>query len=817
MMLSLNGSWQGRCLGENGFTFTGTVPGCVHTDLAGARLPADLQYRSNADACLWIEECDWEYSRSFTVDRPDAYTHLVFDGLDTYAEIYLNGQKLGEADDMFIRHSFPVAGLLAAENCLTVRFRSPVREVEGLPERKCAFGDHRRLYTRRIQCTYGWDWVARFVTCGIWRDVYLENRTGFRLENAYVYTESIYDGGAQIVVEAAFADFENGGVARLEILDPAGKTVFDRSYFRREGYLKEYIDLPDARLWYPAGYGDQPIYTLRICGKCISFGIRTVTVRQLPDAPGSANHSLCLAIKDSPSGRKYDMNTEFSGFVPVVNGIPVLCKGANWVPSEPFPSAETPQKQTALLELARDAGLNMLRVWGGGIFESPHFYGECDRLGILVTQDFLMACGHYPEDDEAFLERLKRETVFAALELRNHPCLVWWSGDNENAVLGFDEAEDYKGRTAIHQSIAPVLMQLDPRRRFMLSSPCGGRTYASKTVGTTHNTQYLGVEIFPYIMQTEMEDPKAFFSGLLARFIAEEPTCGATSLPSLRKFMTDADIFRSDGQWQYHTKSNPALSFSLFDMQLRFAKKLLGPFQSGEDRLFKLKYCQYEWVRLTMENICRNRSFCSGIVYWMWNDCWAASSGWSFVDYYGLPKASYYSFKRCAGALLASIEKKDGLRICLCNDSRRETQARFTVSTLCGGRLRQVYAGQCSLAPSAVTVAAVLPESTLPEDALLICEAATDTLRDRAFWRAGKLPLVPCEVHWQRSGDTVTVWADGYVHAVELEGEYVFSDNYFSLLPGEKRAVTCRPCGAGETVTVQGYTLPEARKEAQNG
>lgn len=813
MKLSLNGTWQGRCVtfaGATEFTFEGTVPGCVHTDLAGTRLPADLQYRDNADACQWVEARNWEYTRTFTVEDPAEYTDLVFEGLDTYGDIALNGTLLGSADDMFIRHRFPVGGLLRpGENRITVSFRSPVREVADKPPRKAAFSNYERLYTRRIQCTYGWDWVARFVTCGIWRDVYLESRTGFRVENAYIYTESIYENGAQIVVEAEFAGFEDGGVARLEILDPDGKTVFDRRYFRKESYLKEYIDLPDARLWYPAGYGGQPIYTLRICDRCFPFGIRTVTVRQLPDVPDSRNHDLCLAIKDSPSGRKYDENEEFSGFVPVVNGIPVLCKGANWVPSEPFPSHETPEKQTALLTLARDAGVNMLRVWGGGIFEGRHFYSECDRLGLLVTQDFLMACGHYPEDDEAFLEKLRKETAFAAMELRNHPCLVWWSGDNENAVLGHDEAEDYKGRTAIHQSIAPVLARLDPRRRFMLSSPCGGRTYASKTVGTTHNTQYLGVEIFPYIMDTEMADYKEYFATLLARFIAEEPTCGAVSLPSLRKFMTDGDIFRSDAMWQYHTKSNPALAFTLFDMQLRFAEKILGPFADGYDRLFKLKYCQYEWIRVSMENVCRNREFCSGIIYWMWNDCWAASSGWSFVDYYCLPKASYYSFKRCAGPLLASIENNDGLRIHLCNDTRLARQVQFTVSALENGSLRQVCAGECALGPSGVAVAAVLPESVLPAGGMLICEAVSGHDRDRTFYRAGNLPLVPCEVHWERSGNTVTLWADGYVHAAELEGEYIFSDNYFSLLPGEKRTVTCRPAmdAQSDQITVQGYAV----------
>ena len=793
-MFELNGTWEGRCKNRD-FTFEATVPGCVHTDLMGSHIPKDLQYRDNADAAQWIEACDWEFSRTFTLTEP--LDTLVFEGLDTYAHIYLNGQLLGSTEDMFIRHTFPVADVLRpGENTLTVRFDSPIRRTEGVPQRKAAFSNYERLYTRRIQCTYGWDWVARFVTCGIWRDVYLTQARGLRVENAYIHTESIYDGGAQIVVEAEFAGYEDGGTVVLEILDPQGNTVYSRNIYRKEGYLKEYIDLPNAQLWYPLGYGAQPLYKARLCGKTFPFGIRTLHIRQLPDAPGSAYHDLCLAIKDSPSGRKYDHNETFSGFQPIVNGVSVLCMGANWVPSEPFPSAETKAKQTELLELAAEAGVNMLRVWGGGIFESRHFYDECDRLGILVTQDFLMACGHYPEEDEHFIELLQKETEFAAYELRNHPCLAWWSGDNENAVLGDDEMEDYRGRTAIHKGIAPILQRLDPRRRFLASSPYGGKLYASKTVGTTHNTQYLGQEIFPYIMETEMTDYKEYFSRLLARFIAEEPTCGAVGLPSLRKFMTDEDIFDSDDMWQYHTKSNPALRFTLFDMQLRFARLILGEFADGADRLFKLKYCQYEWIRVSMENIRRNRGFCNGIVYWMWNDCWAASSGWSFVDYFCLPKASFYSFKRCSSDLLVSMDKE---KIYLCNNGAHKT-VEVTVRTPRGD---VVFEGSCAVPAGGV--------ATVPfgAEGMVICDAVCGQLHDRAFYRDGKLPMVPCKVHMERSGNSVTVWGDGYVHALELEGEYVFSDNYFSLLPGEKRTVTCRPTkdAVDEEITVTGYTV----------
>ncbi|MBR4888030.1 MAG: FAD-binding protein, partial [Clostridia bacterium] len=615
-----------------------------------------------------------------------------------------------------------------------------------------------------------------------------------------------------IAVNAAGQRYTNeaGGYAEMEILDPDGNMVYRHRWFRRESMLKEYIDLKNARLWNPAGFGEQPLYTLRLCGKEYTFGIRTVRVLQEPDEPGSEYYNKCLEIKDSASGEAYDKNEEFSGFQLLVNDVPVLCKGANWVPSEPFPSAETDEKITELLELAKESGLNMLRVWGGGNFEKQHFYSECDRLGILVTQDFLMACGHYPEEDPAFIENLRKETEYAAYALRNHPCLMWWSGDNENAVTGDDEAEDYHGRTAIHQGILPALMRLDPRRRFMLSSPCGGKFYASKTVGTTHNTQYLGCSILPYLYNSDMKDYKEHFAQYLARFIAEEPTLGAVSLSSLKHMMTEEDIFGDLAMWEYHTKSNPALSEPLFETLRQVSRKVLGTFTDGADRFFKMKYLQYEWVRITLENIRRNRGFCNGVVYWMWNDCWPASSGWAFVDYYCKPKASFYSFKRCAAGLLASVHKTDRYEIHLCNDTLQDMNVRLVLSYLQNGRVTELEETTVTALAAASAVVHTLPLHAVPEDAVLLCDAFGEKAHDRAFYKNGALPLVPCAVKVEeQTANTITVTAESYVHAVELEGEFVFEDNYFSLLPGEKRTVAFRKIkdAADDALTVAGYTL----------
>ena len=817
--IDLCGSWQGHgksASGKEEITFTGTVPGCVHTDLMPDHVTPDLYRRDRADTVQWIESWNWNYTKVFNIEQIKDGAVLCFEGLDVYCDVFLNGKHLGYCDDMFIPHRFFVDGILKpGENTLEVYFYSPIQRVEGKKPRRAAFTAE-RLNTRRIQCTYGWDWVARFVTCGIWRPVYLTFGRELRAESMYIYTRDIDQYSAQIVLETAFVNTADGGNVVCELIDPDGNTVRKIAYYTEEAMHRTYIDLANPALWYPAGYGAQPLYTMRIFvdGRLDleeKFGIRTVKIMQLPDEAGSVYEKQCLTLKkDSPSADYYDHNEQFSGFILVVNGIKIMCKGANWVPSEPFPSAERDEKITSILELAKESGLNMVRVWGGGIFERAHFYNECDRLGILVTQDFLMACGDYPEDEAWFLEHLQKEAAYAAKTLRNHPSLMWWTGDNENAVCGCDTDRAYSGRKSAYFGIAPMLQKFDSQRQFLPSSPYGGNMYASKTVGTTHNTQYLSFTL-AYMEQDDLSDYKEFFSKYLARFVAEEPVMGAVALPSLKKMMEKDDIFGDDDRmWRYHTQSNPELKYELFDYILMFTEKLLGKFKNNEDRYFKLKYIQYEWIRFTFENFRRNQWFNSGIVYWMLDDCWPAAAGWSLIDYYGLPKSGYYSFKRCAKPVMASIQPtEDGLQISVSNNALVNKHIQLRLMLLGeDGSVRTVETVETDAAANQAFAAMVSPVVPKGREVLL-CDVSGDDVHDRAFYQSGALDLVPCDVEViEITADSITLCADAYVHAVELEGEAVFDDNYFSLLPGERRTVAYRPCGTAP-ITVQGYTLSD--------
>ncbi|MDO4757608.1 MAG: hypothetical protein Q4A54_14775, partial [Parabacteroides sp.] len=503
--------------------------------------------RDNAEKYQWIEHQSWTYSRSFSVEETEN-SFIVFEGLDTYCDVLINGKKFS-FDNMFIEHRINSDNLLKkGENKIEIIFYPPTKMVEGKEELSGAFTTE-RLHTRRIQCTYGWDWVQRFVTFGIFRSVYIEYEKGFSCKDVYIYTSHLDKYGAEVCAVADFIGHENGADILCEIKDDLGLTIYKKKMYVNTDSFRFDISISNPKLWNIEN-AENPMYTFIIsCGEYTfeqKFGIRTIRVIQKKDEPGTDSYNLCKALQKTPSGEKYDFNEEFSSFEVILNGEKVLCKGANWVPCEPFVSEESDEKITQILTLAKNAGMNTVRVWGGGIFEKDHFYNECDRLGIFVIQDFLMACGQYPEKDDEFIAQLQKEAEYAVKKLRNHPSLLWWHGDNENAIKGSDTMTDFKGRTASLFGAMPYINKYDYTRPFFTSSPYGGDVYASKTAGTTHHTQFLG-SLFDYIKSDS--DGKDYLTKLkefTARFIAEEPTFGASSKESVLKFMNEDDILNKD-------------------------------------------------------------------------------------------------------------------------------------------------------------------------------------------------------------------------------------------------------------------------------
>ena len=838
-MFSLDGKWSCSGITPEGKTIniTASVPCSVHMALIDAGIIKDLYVEDNALKYQWVEQCIWEFKRTFVIEDVKKDMNICFEGLDVYCDILINDIKIGSTDNMFIEHSFHIGNVIKeGGNTIKIVFYPPDSRVKECPERSAAFGNWTRVYTRRIQCTYGWDWVERFVTCGIVRSVYLYCDDKTELDHIYVYTNNIDEYSAQVKMEIRFKAVGENTWLHMEIYDPdAGKVYEDRKLIVEQDMYKT-VDIVGPQLWYPNGYGEQKLYHIILevlerdtvlSVKDIKFGIHTIKILQKQDLPGSTYYNKCLEIQDTLSFsqdiKDFEKNTEFFGFIVLVNEIPIMCKGANWVPCDPIRFAGNGEKIKRLLQLAGRAGLNMLRVWGGGVFEEDIFYEECDRLGILVVQDFLMACASYPCDEEWFCTQLEKEAVFAVKKLRNHACLAWWNGDNENAAGGNDNQKAYDGRKVVRGVIMPILKRYDYMHEVFPSSPYGGDRYASITSGTTHNTQFMSPKYIDVRIK-DMNNYEDYFDIYLSRFDSEEPVMGAPSLSSLRRFMTDEEIFGKDiTMWRYHTRNNPCgefLNYDLFQYHKIFAEKLLGPFRNIYDRLLKLQYIQYELVRKTMELYRRNKWFSAGIIYWMFNDEWPAS-GWSLIDYFGVPKAGYYAFANTAQPVIASVKHENrAYCVYICNDCCKTAEGHLTVTAQ--NFKDKVHSWTCQFVSESNTSCVVLeiPDTIMDiytdKTSVLLCDTVSDLGEHHTRYYMSKpanvsYPEANIEILKQDS-EKITLIADAYVPVVKLEGDCIFEDNYFDLRKDVPK--TIRLISAAEKITdnIEIKVLSEGRK-----
>ncbi|MBR6766289.1 MAG: hypothetical protein IKM06_07380 [Clostridia bacterium] len=805
--MNLNGNWILEGKNEEGkdISIPARVPGCVHIDLQKNGILGDMYFRDNSKLVQWIESNDFTYIKTFEIDKIEDNAYLEFDGLDTYCDVFLNGKLVEYCENMHISYAFNVDGILkAGENVLKVQFYSPIKAVEGRPSLKGAFTTE-RMHTRRIQCTYSWDWVDRFVTMGIFRDVRLVFRKKNEIDSFYLFTKDINPYSAQMQLNIKLRDFEESQEKlTFEIYSPENELCYKKSRAIVKGSFVEHFDITDAMLWYPNGYGEQPLYTLKISTptseKIFKFGIRKITVLEIQDKDETKEREMALKLKEAPHIMHNDRNEETSCFTVLVNNIKIMCKGANWVPCEPFPSEETDEKITELIIRGKEAGVNMLRVWGGGIFEKEHFYKECTRLGILVTQDFLMACGEYPEKEQWFIDALKKETECAALRLRNHTCLAWWSGDNENAVMGDEDKNDYRGFLSATYGIEPVLNLLDPERYFFASSPYGGKPYSSYTKGTTHNTHYLWT-MFTYMRETDMKDYRKYFATYLSRFNAEQSAIGMPFVSSLKKFLTDEDIFGDDTSMsEYHTKNNPALKPSLYGHIDIMTRKIFGEYRDGYDRVLKMQMVHCEWVRLSLELFRRNKWYASGIIYWMFNDCWPAANGWSLIDYYTMPKPAYYVFKRCARPLLCCIQEEDGvLEVRISNDSLKAAMGncKLYIYDFKNDKNTEEYDFSFNIgencAKTVFKLDYALLKEKLTENTVLLCDMESDICSDRAFFIPHRFMDVDFEYNKIRiiSEDelSITVTADAFTPFALIDVPYYLEENCFPMKKGEIRRI----------------------------
>lgn len=784
------------------------VPGTVHQDLLNHNRIPNPFYGMNEEAVQWVENEDWMYRTSFVVDEQqlsrDAAV-LEMDGLDTYADVFLNGALILRSDNMFVGHKIEVKPVLRkGVNWLLVRFRSPVKEV--LPQLQTngfdypASNDHSpwrtSVYTRKAPYSYGWDWGIRLATCGIWRPVRLVFSDVARIEDYYVCQEA---------VTQAKADVDN----RLEINNVTSSTVsalLKVDYHYSDSDTKEIkkqielrpgantvslpVSIEKPHLWMPNGWGEPSLYkftaSLSVDGVEIAKQERNVGLR-----------TVRVVMDDDEYGKSFYF---------VVNGKPMFAKGANFIPDDALLPNVTQERYKRIFEDVKAANMNMLRVWGGGIYEDDEFYDEADRNGILIWQDFMFACSSYPHDP-LFVGRVESEAEYNIKRLRGHASLAMWCGNNEiyeamrywgwqrkYSAEAFAEME--RGYNVLFRELLPQMVErLDGTRFYMHSSPYEanwGRPDSWKTAdshnwGTWHGRK-----------------PFESFDTDVPRFMSEYGFQAFPEMKTIRTFAEEKDFELESPVMNAHQKAD--IGNALIKQTMRLYYRVPERF---EDLVYVGLVLQGQGIRHGIEAHRRNRPYCMGSLFWQLNDSWPVVS-WSSIDYYGNWKALMYQSKRAfAPILINAIKEGDDLCVYLVSDELQDhDDVRLEVELMdFDGKVHGKWTQSGMLAANSSVLFMKKPTGELQGKLSAANSLLHFTLKDKngatladdvfyfAYPKDQKLPEANIETSVRRRGDAIemTLKTDKLARDIFVEVPVQgvrFTDNFFDLLPGQRKKIT---------------------------
>jgi beta-mannosidase len=787
-----------------------TVPGCVHTDLFAAGKIGDPFYRLNEKDQQWIENASWEYRTTFQVDAATLArdrVELAIGGLDTHAELFVNGASVLATDNMFRAYRVDVKPRLkAGDNELLIRFRSPIEAVQAaydhLGYRLPAANDQGKemvsMWSRKAPYHYGWDWGPRFVTSGIWRPIALESWNSARLDDVQVFQTKLDDAAADLTIKVRVVA-ARAGKAHLTVVADGKTTVAaadaDLKIGSNEITLGARIVHPE--LWWPNGLGAQRRYALattlsapdgvRLDARTTRIGLRTLEVVHARDTIGKS-------------------------FFIKVNGAPVFMKGANWIPADSFVTRMTEARYRELLQSAADTHMNMVRVWGGGIYEDDRFYDLCDELGLLVWQDFMFACSMYP-GDAAFVENVRLEAIDNVRRLRNHPSLALWAGNNENEAawkgwgwpqkFGLSKTaqdriwRDYKAM--FHELLPSVVAAEDPGRFYTRSSPSANEDRIAAGKMGWGDSHYWGV--------WHAEAPYEAYGDNISRFMSEYGFQSFPELGSVARY-TDAKTDWDIGSpvmlsHQRHPRGN-ALIKKYMERDFRAPKDFASFLYVGQ-------VLQATVITYAVEAHRRAMGRNWGSLYWQLDDCWPVAS-WSSIDYYGRWKALQYAARRFfAPVLVSPVDDKGTLEIWGVSDRRADAPARLSIRVLdfAGHELAR-RDQDFTLAANASKLLVSFPRKQLlgatdPRAVVLVAEIseAGKPLSRGLFWfektKDLELPKPQIALDAKPNADgsfAVTVRTGALARAVRLDAGVIdgsFDDNYFDLLPGDAPTVTFHP------------------------
>lgn len=789
------------------------VPGNVHTDLLAAGLIGD-PYVGAAEAGLqWIGLADWEYCDHFDVDaatRTRAHAELVFEGLDTFADISLNGEHLLAADNAFRTWRVPVTGRLrAVGNELCVQLHSPIKRLlpkvlamrNRLPGNyPSPFGDEPRdamtqNFARKPSYHYGWDWGPRYVTAGIWRQVRLESWDDLRITDLHIAQRHLSGQRAELTAEVAIEVDRPGALSlTLSAREVNGRQVIDarRTVLAVAGsnLFRVPLHIAHPRLWWPNGYGEQALYEftakVRVGGTLEAvamsrIGLRTVVLERQRDETGE-------------------------GFTFVVNGVPIFAKGANVIPFDSFPARVMLAQQEHVLDAARDAHMNMLRLWGGGYYESDAFYDLADKLGLLIWQDFMFGGGVVPAYDPKFRANVLAEAHDNLLRLRDHPSIALWCGNNEEESAwkqwGYGAALQ-RADPAFARHVWQGYVELFGRElREAVRVDGGGVPYWSSTPSNDLDGEPNDLnrgDMHYWDVWSGPAKPVTAYLGVTPRFMSE---FGLQSWPSMRtiaSFATPAERHLGDPVIRAHEKY---LAGAGNTRLLKYIREEYGEPKNFADFVYLSQVMQAEGIELAALHLRASRPRTMGVLYWQLNDVWPGAS-WSSIDWYGRFKPLYYHTRRFYAPLAVVALRRDGVtQVALISDRARALHGELRLRMLdFDGRVLRKSRTAVRLAARAVTHIGRYPDATLlaggdPRRTAAVFELWENgavAARHVVYFDAARAlelpdPGLSAVLAPAGTGFTLTLHAahlarEVWVDFGDLDAEV--SDNALTLLPGE--------------------------------
>ena len=782
---SLNGEWIMEQ--QNGERTKGQIPGSVYSFLLDAGKMENPHVGENELSALALMEEDYSFETTFdTGEEILAQEHqaIVFDGIDTLAEVSLNGTVLGRADNFFRRWEWDVTGLLQESgNVLRVDLDSPLRYIRE-KDAEQHFGGSRHAMKgfpqiRKPHCMFGWDWGPRLPDAGIWKDVTLIGFGKARLEDVSI--EQDHSDGVSVTVTAK----ASGGELEISLTTPEGEV------FSLENGTPYKVKNP--QLWWPNGLGDQPLYTVTVQlkenGELLEeskkrIGLRTLTIHREKDEWGES-------------------------FAHEVNGIRFFGMGANYIPEDNVVSRITPERTRRLLEDSKACHFNVIRVWGGGWYPNDFFYDLCDELGLVVWQDMMYACANYNLTDE-FEESITAETVENVRRIRHHACLGLWCGNNEMEWLANDKKYDGNDVTKAYyirmfeQIIPKILKKEDPHTYYWPSSPSSGGSFDepnSPYRGDVHNWEvwHSGVPFSEY---------RKYCFRYLSEFGFQSFPC----LQTVAGFAEKKDWNVFSRVMERHQRNEGANGKILQYLSMTY----LYP-STFENLLYASQLLQADAIRYGVEHFRRNRGQCMGAIYWQLNDIWPVAS-WASLDYHGRWKALHYVARRFFAPIMLSCKEEcevttktsivmesdkdiNTAQLCVANETKQDFTGTVSWSLRDAGS-RVICRGEEEVCTKAFSSHWLAEMDFSDTDYLENHLTFVLTGADGVVSEGSVLFTAPKHYHFRdpelkvtRQGDLLTVEAKNYARSVELYSEnadVVLSDNFFDMEAGTKTVCIVR-------------------------